>query len=79
MKYFDKLTTNEKAEIVFGMASYINSINYYNQTVMLYELDNVLFEVFYNKEENEILEILLADKNRLHLYCPTLSELKQGM
>ena len=79
MKDFDELSTHEKAAIVFKKATFLDSINYYNQTVMLYELDNVLFEVFYNKEENEILEILLADKNRLHLYCPTLSELRQGM
>gem|GEM_PF-2418393 len=79
MEYFNKLTTAEKAEIVFGMASYISSISYYNQTVMLYELDNTLFEVFYNKEGNEIMEILFADKNRLHLYCPSVGELSQGI
>ena len=76
MKDFDELPTDRKAKIVFEKANYLDSISYYNNTVMLYELDNVLFEVFYNQKENEILEILLADKNRLHLYCPTLSELK---
>ena len=76
MKDFDELPTYRKAEIVFGQANYLDSINYYSQTVMLYELDNALFEVFYNQEENEILEILLADKNRLPLYCPQIKELR---
>jgi len=79
MKDFDGLPTYEKAEIVSGKANYIDNINYYNNTVMLYELDNILFEVFNDHKGNEILEILLADKNRLQLYCPTLSELRQGL
>ena len=76
MHYFDELPNYRKAEIIFGQANYLNSIKYYGQTVMLYQLGKHLFEVFYNQEENEINEILLADNNRLHLYCPGVEEMK---
>lgn len=79
MKDFDTLPKHKKVEIVFQKASYVGSIRYYNQTLMLYQLESVFFEVWYDQMENDVIEILIADKNRLHLYCPTLSELRQGL
>ena len=79
MKDFDTLSKRRKAEIVFQQASYIGSLSYYDQTLMLYQLDSIFFEVWYDQRENEIIEILLANNKRLHIYCPTLSELKQGL
>lgn len=79
MKDFDTLSKHEKVEIVFQKAKYVGNIRYYKKTLMLYQLDDIFFEVWYEKGKNEVVDIMIADKNRLHLYCPTLSELKQGL
>lgn len=76
MESFNELPFYVKAKIVFQDAEFIGCISYYNQTVILYQLDKYFFEVFYEYETNKLNDISLANNKRLHLYCPQLEILQ---
>jgi hypothetical membrane protein len=65
---FDRLTTFEKAEIVFQKDSHVDSTVYYNQTISLYLVDGLYVEIWYKPEENEISDITSASAQNLSLY-----------
>ena len=79
MNGFDELPMHKKIDIVLYNADYIGSVSTHKQKFMLYRIDAFFFEVRLDKYKYDILEILMADNNRLHLYCPALGELGQGL
>lgn len=77
MHEFDDLPLTQKSRILVRHGEVITTlINYYNQNVVLYKLGNHLIEAFYSMHTDELNEILIADKNRLHLYCPAVEDLE---
>lgn len=79
MKDFDELPIYIKADVILKQGILIDVISYNHHRMVLYQLDGSFYELQYDKSNNEIIQIKTANKNRLNLYCPTLSELKQGL
>jgi hypothetical protein len=65
---FDKLTLFEKAELVFQKDSYVDSREYYNQSINLYLWGGLYVEVWYKPGENAISDITSASAQNLSLY-----------
>ena len=76
MKGFDEFPMYKKADIVLQNAEYIGSFSSHKQKFMLYRIDAFFFEVCFDKYKYDIQEILLADRDRLHLYCPQLRDME---
>ena len=73
---FNKLSLDDKGNIVFFEGKYIASREYYNQLLMLYDLGSYFVEVFYNSHINLIANIqIMKDIKTLDIYID--SEIKQ--
>lgn len=65
---FNSLTLAEKADIVFQKDSFIDTREYYNQSINLYLVHGFYVEVWYNSTENKIVAISLPETKELSLY-----------
>lgn len=66
---FNKMSLEEKAELVFSKGEYINFIHYYGQKVVLFQVDIHYIEIYYSLEDNSVSEIsILETPERLHHY-----------
>ena len=54
---FEKLTLEEKGEIVFTIGTFLSNRVYYNYKINLYALDKNYVEVFYSPNDNFIEKI----------------------
>jgi hypothetical protein len=52
---FNSLSLDEKADLVFQKDSYVDTREYYNQTINLYLIKEFYVEVWYLPNKNKIL------------------------
>ena len=67
--YFNSLSMDHKADLVFQKANHLSNRTYYLSEVSLYILDRLLVEVWYYPNDNSIKKIETALTESLHLYC----------
>ena len=79
MKDFNRLPISRKREMILYQADYIGSIKYGFHNMYLYTYNPVFIIVSYVQDEDWVINILLAHEDRLHVYGPTLEELRQGL
>jgi hypothetical protein len=65
---FNSLSLDEKADFVFQKDSFIDTREYYGQTISLYLVNGFYVEVWYLPNENKILDISLPTAAQLSLY-----------
>lgn len=65
---FNSLSLDEKADIVFQKDSFVDTREYYNQTINLYLVKGFYVEVWYLPSENTISDITLPTSAQLSLY-----------
>lgn len=68
-RYFNSLDLDMRGELVFQKAKFIGSRTYYAQKLVLYTIDNLFIEVWYQPNENYIDRIeILENLKTIDLY-----------
>ena len=62
---FDKLSLNERAELLWSRGKFLVTVNYYNQKVNLYSMDGKYFELWYDVSGNQIEKIIPLTNTKL--------------
>ena len=62
---FDKLTLNEKANLIWEKGKLLATGEYYSQRINLYTMYGKLYEVWYDVNENRIAKIQEMKDGRL--------------
>lgn len=65
---FDTLSLTERADILWANGLFLESIEYYGNTVCLYSLDEGFVECCYNQFSNEIMSIQTVDEQGMRKY-----------
>ena len=65
---FNSLSLDKKADLVFQKDSFVDTREYYNQTINLYLVEGYYVEVWYLPTENRISDICLPSTAQLSLY-----------
>jgi hypothetical protein len=65
---YGSLAFDERAAILFDIGTYLEDVDYYNQTVVLYSVYSFFVEVYYSSESNEIVKMDVAGEEALQKY-----------
>lgn len=65
---FKSLSLDEKADLILQKDSFVDTREYYNQTINLYLIHGFYVEVWYLPSENKISDISLPTSDQLNLY-----------
>lgn len=72
---FQKLSLQERAEVLFEQGTFIALRQYYNQRLVLYTLFNFFVEIWYSPVENRIEKIeILKDDKIINLYISSMNK-----
>lgn len=69
---FNELPLTDKALLVTEFASFLQSIEFYDYRVHLYNLNNHFVEVYYNITTRQVERISLANYDELDKYLPRI-------
>lgn len=65
---WDCMDNDELAKRIFESGEYLITIEYYNQKINLYAVDEDFYEIYYDSKSNEVVEINLAMGNDMDKY-----------
>jgi hypothetical protein len=72
-KIFDEVDTHGKAALLWEHGELLTTIDYYNQKVRLYLLDQFYVELYYNPRVNKIVKITKSDAPSLSKFLKEIS------
>jgi hypothetical protein len=62
---YSSLSFGERGAILFDVGTYLEDVDYYNQTVVLYSLYSFFVELYYSVESNQIEKLQVAGPDEM--------------